>query len=354
MSSPWVFEQLETPKGSNGPKTLKLANYAAPFGRPRQKPVIKDKLTVRNQVVRYPGNSKAPTRHFFGTHREPSVLTGRWMDSNLGVGEAKNLVAAWDDFIDDQVLCRISWGDNLSYTGFIESLETEWESPAQVAWTMNLLLDEKDTSNVRVAVPALSLDQSTSQLQKVLADLFPGIDQPQGFSPDPAWSPDLQDSVDQIVSDIAQFSANLNNVIGQLSNLESATFFELQRFRSAIHGIKTAVLQYEAITDNLRNDTALFVRQADSDIAWFTFTSNEDIGTTTLYAILADMELDAEKAQRGKTTLSYVAIQGDTWESISTQFYDSPSGANKIRQANGVQFGALPQAGKTYQIPFSP
>jgi hypothetical protein len=62
----WRFEQLAGDK-----KTLILAGYSAPFGRPRQKAVVRDKVQIREKTTRYPGSSGPPTRHIFGDDYEP-------------------------------------------------------------------------------------------------------------------------------------------------------------------------------------------------------------------------------------------------------------------------------------------
>jgi len=62
--------------------TVVLSGYSAPFGRPRQKAVVKEIIKSRVQTTNYPGRL-LPTRHSFGIMYEPIELTGRWMTKML-------------------------------------------------------------------------------------------------------------------------------------------------------------------------------------------------------------------------------------------------------------------------------
>lgn len=341
MSTEWRFEQLDGPK-----RIIKLVGYAAPFGRPRQKPLYSDKNSLRQTVTRYPDSIKEPTHHTFGTRRHDLELSGRWMDNKLGAGAAAALVAQFDQFVDDAVRCRVSWGDVNSYVGYLESIESRWESSTQVAWTLVFSTDSKDGDAVVRTIPELDHKKNTQRLVDALGiQLVPALNARGG------WKPDLLDAIDSAIASIAGFTGSLAKIAGQFSNLESATANELQRFRGAINQLRTAIVKYENTIGFALADFALFVRQSETDIAWFQYQHMASRQNSIALAILADLERDCVLAERGKNKTSYTARTGDTWESIAIQIYGDPEGADALRAANGVKLGVLPVPGKKYKVP---
>ncbi len=346
MGIPWKFEQT----GSN-PKTLTLEGYSAPFGRPRQKAVCEEEFGVRVQTVRYPGNDGPPTRHLLGTKwTDEFQLTGRWMDRKLGGAGLANLkVDEWQRFIAEQKNLRISWGDIVSYTGMIEKIKIGRESPSEVVWTLYILIDEREGFRETRPLPPRNF-ASKKRDYDLAASNFVSTSKLQ-FNTHRDWSPDLLDVMDSTLSSLASFSASLNKAVRQFDNITSATSASLQRLRMSIHGVKTAFINYMHTIDNVVIDTALFIRQSESDINWFAYKQDQNVQASVILGILADMDREAEIAERGRSRTTYTGRNGDSWEMVGVQFFGDPDGADLIRQANGVRYGELPTSGRIYQIP---
>lgn len=344
MAQAWTFEQLGGEK-----KILTLSGWGAPFGRPRQKAVTREKIVLRHTATRYHGQS-TPTRHIFGHHWEDGQrLNGRWMDKDLGPGGTNDQIDNWQTFVSDEQPVRISWGAIVSYVGLIESLEIGRESEAEATWDLAFLIDTRDGIKARTN-PSGSGDASLLARQLAQENpIFSGAAQKIKSSAD--WQPDVLDALDSLFSNVAAASAALNKISNEIQTFETASISVLQRFRGAIHQFKTASLALRDAVDSYEIHKALFTRQADADIQWFLFRSQADVDFMLMQDLLADADKQAELAERGRATTSYVAKIGDTWESISNIVYGGPSGANKIRQANGIRYGQLPVPGTTYQIP---
>jgi hypothetical protein len=340
-SNVWRFEQLEDPF-----KTLTLAGSAAPYGRPRQKPVLTDKLMVRQQVVRYPDNASLPTRHIFGSHRENWEITGRWMDRRLGDGAVADLVDAWESFVRDKRRVSVAWGATVAYTGVIESFQVAWESPTEVVWTLLLSVDEKDGDQVPRA--SHLIDHAT-QVDIIIGEIQNAATQK--LKSDPGWHPDILDSIDTLVSAVSVATSAVYQIAHSFSNLEAATFQELNRFRAGLNQLRTAIITMEDTLTAAKVDTYTLSRESKSDIAWYNFLTSNSINNYAILADIADLMRASDLAARGKNFTTYTAATGDTWERISTIEYGIPDYADKIRQANAVRYGVLPIAGTKYKIP---
>lgn len=339
----WKFTQLDGPKD-----TLILAGYEAPFGRPRQKAILKDKLTVRQQVTRYPDSIIQPTRHIFGSHREDQEITGRWMDRKLGKGAAQQHVTEWERFVNAKVRIQITWGNILSYKAFIESIETAWESPTEVAWTMRLLIDSKDDDVVARGQTTTPLPDKIAQMNTDLAIIGKGS--PSRVSVDKIWEPDLFDIIGTIASKIAIVTSAIAGLANGFDNLKTATIAQLHQLKAACHQLKTAMNTFELALDPPL-DTALSSRESESDMKHRNFQFTSSISFNEVLAVIAGILRDIDIAERGNTFTNYTARTGDTWESISQQFYGNVDGAADIRAANGIKFGNLPAPGTKYFIP---
>ena len=139
----WTFVQLGPPN-----KTMTLSGYSAPFGRQRQKAVVRDAVTIRESTTYYAGASGPPTRHVFGNKLEQWELTGRFMDPAAGSGYAKTQTDYVKQFVLDAQPVEIRWGDIVGARGFIKSFDPGRESEFQVEWKMTVLVDE-DIRNAR-------------------------------------------------------------------------------------------------------------------------------------------------------------------------------------------------------------
>ena len=346
----WIFRQMS---GSD-PKTITLEGYAAPFGRPRQKPVVKDKLELRNARVQYPGSDNV-TRHVFGTKRAPITLAGRWMDKFLGIGRSAELIRAFEALVADGRLCAISWGSIVSYVGLPTSIEIDRESETEVAWILEIDIDRRadrttarteylqSDSTVGAKIQELLLESKLRDWEKTGI-----ITQPGGG---PELKPQLLDTVGDILGTIGTATSQVAKFANQVDDFEKASVNTLQQFRANIHQIKTG---YVALTDTMSAipiDASLFVRQADDDIKFLTFQNKTEYETLVLLQILADLERSTNRIETGLSTTSYTARDGDTWEFMATKYYADAGKSDIIRQANGIRYGERPSAGRTYLVP---
>lgn len=343
MSS-WIFTQLPP-----GPATqLTLSGWAAPFGRPRQKPVVGTGTKLRVATTRYPGNDGPPTRHAFGSMERDWDLNGRWMDKDLGAGGAQFVAQQWKTFVNDKRITRIAWGDNLSYTGLIESIEVDWESPTEAVWRMHILIDSDDGEPKARSSTSTDTVQVVPDIEDAMAAVaklptrIPSLDTLTG---------ELFDTLDSFISPISSLGASAVHFANSIDSFETATVDELQRLRTGLAQFRTAYTTLSDTMDAISDDAFLFDRQADDDIQWLSEKAAAAVRSVALLASIASTQRQIDIATRGVTATAYIAKPGDTWESISTAMYGGPADAGKIRAANGVRFGELPMAARQYQIP---
>lgn len=340
----WIFHQLEPPS-----KTITLSGASAPFGRPRQKPVVSDGVELREQTVRYPGNN-TPTRHIFGVKYDDLELTGRWRDTFLGPDGAQKQVLAMQEFVEDQVRVLITWGNIISYTGYIKHFIPKREAPYEVSWELRFLVDTPvRNQSFPPAKVKLTIANYALLVQKELQD---GVLLNRLTSRDlPGIHPDFLDSLDDFVSNIVGFTGNLVNLANQVKSFESALASDISKLRAAIGQVKTALLTISNTLFAAKNEALFIYHSADSDIRWLTGLATFDASATRAFALMAEFDRQCEIAERGKLTRSYVAVIGDSWEGISARYFSGPEGAGAIRAANGIRGGAMPIPGTTYIIP---
>jgi len=348
LGQTWTFEQTVA---SGAAKKIELRGYAAPFGRPRQRPVIKEEFSVRHHETRYPGFNGPPTRHFFGTRwgDAAAVLSGRWTDRDLGLGGTEQMISNWQSFIGDQRECLIHWGSIVTYTGFVEKLSIGRESATEVNWTLNLLIDNKDLADV-IAVDdhhdvkdtMKDIDDLTIVGLGSLPKRLPSLD---------ALTGELVDQVDDLVSSMNQAGALVVRLGNTLTNLSEATFNEVERLRAGGRQFRTAFVKLSTTVDSIGDNALLLDRQAEDDLSWMLFSRVAKVQEKRVLLSLADMEDSLDRANGGTPGSVYRARGGDSWESISTHFFGGPGSADAIRAANGIRFAEQPVAGRTYQIP---
>ncbi len=354
-TSGWTFEQL----GNKGTKSLRLQGYNAPFGRPRKDPVLKETIKSRVQTTNYPGRSGRPTRHSFGINWEPMELKGRWMTKMMtGTDTANSVASDWTAFIKDEIQCRISWGNIVSYIGYIEELELARESSDQIAWKMRILVDTNDDSttqdhNRKETPPSqashladfelykrkldfrlLSLGGIQVAMQDALLGLATALDGPLHT---------MQTLVGQI--------ADLTDVRTNAGNLWSA----LEHLRSTISDIVDTHNQILVLITYQPIKNILYARDPVVDILWSQFQSDFEFLSIDFLASMAAMDRQAELAQREQFTKVIRAngvsfnLAGESWESLSIRATGSADGASRIRAANGG--GLFAHTGETYIVP---
>lgn len=343
----WGFQQIDGPSSQR--KTLVLQGWNAPFGRPRQGPVIKELIRSRIQTTRYPGTS-SQSRHAFGINWEPTEMHGRWMTkSTLGItGEEANDVAdAWTDFVKDERTCRIAWGDIVSYVGYIEELELGRESEHEIAWRMKIQIDQRDAAisatilppNVPVKDALDKTFESIAKLQEIKAPVLPNL------------SPDFLESLDDLAGQLNKPAAELAKLSAQFGDIEKAAFSTIEHFRGAITGVRFALVNVRDTILSEEIDHAILVRTAKADLEWSKYVNSVDNLTSFMLDDLNKMDRKAELAEKQDATKFVLARDGDSWEDLSTRSTGGPDRANEIRQLNGIRYGTRPEAGELYVVP---
>lgn len=343
MSAIWTFKQLRTGK------ELQLYGSIAPYGRPRQGPVVKELIRVNVQSTNYPGSKAPPTRHVFGSSWEPMDLHGRWMTrfiTEQGV-DANVMANRWTAFVRDELPLRISWGNLASYEGMITELELARESEHEIAWRMNILVDRRldiSTESPTRVYRFVSEDVSS------LLDLFEVLYTPPDL---PELTLSIFDYLDNIAGLLKGYTAQLVDYANLADELERQSFSTIQSFRGVLANIETALTQIQLVASNGVTDAALLVRRSESDLAWYQYILKADVAATNAIAIIRDMDrrLQTSYTRSSGASKFVTALDQDTWESISTRSTGGPDMAGAIREANGIKYGQLPSPGEIYIVP---
>lgn len=338
----WTFTQLGPPF-----KTLILSGWSAPYGRQRQKPVVEDGIKIREATTYYPGFDGPPTRHVFGAQYTPWDLTGRFQDPVGGAGYAKSQTEYIKQFVLDQQPVRISWGDIASVNGFIDEFTPSREAEAQVAWKMHILVDEDLRADKGATANYVRTPKSYLPLPADIASIAPPPPRP-----DAVYKPSILEGLDNAVSSFNSAIANVVQITNAIDSFEKALAGDIKRLRAGIGQVRTAALNLGTTMQSIQTDAFLVRRLATSDIEGLGYLAKSTVSLTALLGKLAELDRQAEIAERGKASTSYVAQLGDTWESLSTKFYNAPDKAQKIRDANAIRGGGQPEAGRSYKIPF--
>lgn len=337
----WRFEQLGGEK-----KVLELDGYQAPFGRPRQKALFTEIIKVNIQTTRYPGSKGPPTRHIFGSHWEDMELTGRWMSKTM-TRSSETLAATWSRFVRDEQRLRVSWGNVLSYTAFIEELHLGRESADEIVWKMKLTVDKNDEVAVFTQI------KTPARVAEVMAEvtLFLSKSQRQLEVVSPDMSTDFVDALGQLAAIANVPSAFLARFAGELDDLEKGTFTAIQQFRNAVTGLGTSLIGIRETILTAEIDSVMVVRHAETDIAWLEYQLEFDAESSAILASLRELDRRAELYAQSEVSKIVTAEDGDTWESLAIRATGGISRAGEIRTANGAKYGERPVSGVAYLVP---
>lgn len=345
MGKEWKFTQL-----GGARRVMTLAGAVAPHGRPRQGPVVADGVKLRHARVYYPdGANEPPTTHVFGAEWADWELKGRFSDVHLGKGGTKDLIQQWQSFVMDGQTVQIDWGDILSARGIVDSFTPERESEFECAYSIVILIDQRDIQGGQSAIviprPPLAICQALQAELDANIDAIPTLPHAGDLRPD------FLDSLEENVANINGLSASLINIAGEIDAFADATVDQFERLRAGVAQMRTAVNRLRGTIETTENDAALLARAADTDVQWFAERAAIDVSTMRMLALLEELDREAEIARRSRVFAVYVARLGDSWESIATQFFGGPDDAGAIREANGVRYGELPTPGREYAIP---
>lgn len=338
----WTFAQIEGP--SSDRKTLELEGWKAPFGRARQEPVIRELIKSRIQTTRYPGSNNQ-ARHAFGTNWEPVDLKGRWMTKQGGL-TAREMADAWTDFVRDERTIRISWGYIVSYTGYIEELELGREDEHNIAWRMHVHIDKRDDIRHAELLPTVDPTENYN----AMFDSFIFSDGKAVIPEIPELEPTFLESLENLAAELNKPAAAFAKAIGEIDDFRKESFATLQAFRGTVSNMFTALAELHDFVVNTTVDEAILVRTAESDIAWVEYQLNLDNQVAILYDQLTTYDRLADQAQVDAQSKFVLAVDGDSWESISIRATGSADKAGAIRSLNGAQYGERPTPGESYLV----
>lgn len=346
MANDWVFRQTTGPVGNR--KDITLSGWSAPFGRPRKDPLFKEIIKSRVQVTNYPGSSGS-TRHAFGINWESMELKGRWMTKAQLEMSAADFAEQWIAFVKDELPIQMSWGNIVSYQGYIEELELAYESPDEIAWRLKVQIDQRDDIAKNAPISGYTtkpLGPSPTDLAAFLGD--------RGFKPPAPLIPNLQpgflDSLDLALGELSKPVAELNALGDELNDYTKAAFSTLQHARGTLSGLATAAVNMRDAIINAGIDEAILIRTAVADIQWVQYQANADNQAQMFLEQIGQADNAMAQAQTGTGTKFITARDNDTWESISIRATGSADQAATIRSINGARYGTKPTPGETYLV----
>lgn len=338
----WTFEQL-----SGDRRILVLSGGSAPFGRPRDKPVVETPIEVRSERVYYPG-SDSPTRHVFGHRFLDMELTGRLRDRFLGAGGAlakKNEVAA---FVADKQPVSVTWGDVGKWTGFIKRWHPKVEAEREIPWEMTVEVDADETSNEGQLGLNLKQPPSPSAIVGLITLAMFDLDRATSTARIPGTLSDLVGGLFDLVTNAV---GAFQNVADQIGDFKSATLAQLNSLASNARRAKQTVVALRDTFCSLPADAATLRDSAAEAVKFLTAQVTTETSTRQLLDSFTAAERSAAVTRAGRVLTTYVARDGDSWEGISMIFYFDPSRGNDVRDANEVPAGQSPVAGVEYVVP---
>lgn len=352
---PWIFTQL-----GGEQKTLELRGWSAPFGRPRQKAVAHLGEHIRQSKKFYPGVT-APTRQVWGDAFDDIELEGRFMDSELGVNGAKAKVRECQEFKRDKQKIRVEWGDMIGVVGIMTVFDPGFEAEGEVTWKIVIEVDENVLLTKRPK--AVTLNASVAPLiAKIAQDAAPLFLAPSLLSQLQGLSNALVDFVDDQISVVTGAFGTLAVAADGIASLEQAGEGELSRLRGGILQAVTATItladMYESIdkadetsaggfldVESVATMSSPWTSDENARLAWSRFRLQQTVIMNQILAELAEIDAQAELAERGIVTTTTIARPGDTWESLAVRLYNDVNQAATLRAANGAAYGSLPVPG---------
>lgn len=342
---PWTLKQT-----GGDQKTLTLSGWSAPFGRPRQKAVVRNGVKVRQKTKRYPGNDQ-PTRHIFGTEEMPFELSGRFRGRELGgPNGVRAKVQEVKDFVRDCQSVQIIWPDYINVQGFIEEFDSGIESQAEVEWTMRILIDADNfraSSTSSVPSRQTNTTADAEQILQLSTSLTTLPDTPEAD----AINPDFFDSLDDAISSITGAVGQLVDIANQIQDIESATAAQLRRLEAGIGQAQTAMLTMLQTMQNAQQDSIYLANDGTASLAWVAISTAAQLDAYIALDLLASMSNQAQQADTGSTNTTAQVQDGDTWEKIALRVYGGIDGADLLKRANGVKGGTKPKPGQVLHVP---
>lgn len=342
---PWRFEQLGGAK-----RILVLAGWAAPFGGPRAGAVVRTPVEIRSERVYYPGKT-TPTRHLFGRKFPDWELRGRFRDRAPapmgGTGFAKRKTEEVRSFVAEQQMVSITWGDIvIASRALIVSFDPGYEAEREVEWILRIEVDELDDTadpgaTFTRAKPPADYTQALLDSLDVIGRKIAVLDLPG----------DMLRSLDEIFGVVTKSVGELELVLTGVQTFRDAPFAALSKAQETQQTAHRGVSQLRETLATIPQDALVFRDSADATVKLLTTQAQLEAEFIKMLIELADMDRAAAVAKAGRAKTSYAARTGDTWESISSQFFGRPDRAADIRDINAVSAGQNPVAGVEYLIP---
>ena len=347
----WTFEQL-----SGERKTLVLADWDAPKGRPGQTPIYKAKLVARQSETYYPGNDE-PSRHIYGGKHEPIELEGKFRDAFGGKGYAQRMAEAARNFYNEKLQCRIIWHGTdspfASYVGIIESIECSPESSGVWGWKISIAIDRdlKLAPTFRKQPDREPFKDRMAQVNSAIRDMMDwGKREKKSFSTfPPSLDFGLSDFLDSVANYVNGPITMLNSMADQLEDMSKATMASIKRAQAGAHQLKTGLIKAKQAFEDVRLDAAVVSNRASEDIKFLRSQADFSQGAIAAIKEADKLRRYLVQAEQGMIRHSMVALDGDTWEAMASRSLSDASRAADIQRLNN-EFG-LPVPGTRYLIP---
>jgi hypothetical protein len=344
-SQPWEIAQ-QGPPG----KTVTLGGASAPHGRRRKAPVADTEFELRMEEFFYPG-VRSPGWNIFGDRESPIILRGRFMDSELGPRGALAKLLEVKDLIKDGVKCAIRWGSLLTYVGLPHKIRAGREDAAEIAYELTIKVAFDGDLGRRLALP----DPPTSPFDQaqLIADKTKEITDilRKGIAPNEELFPDFLAPFEDLINAVNGAVAEFLHAAEAIDDFESALAGDIRRLVGGIGQVRTAMLTLNQALDNAILDAAIINRTAANEYAFARGVADGDLAAIDILALLADLDVQARRAEQGRTFKTIVAREGDTWEDIARRELGSADAAQSIKDANNIRYAEKPFGGRSYLIP---
>ncbi|HEX2879116.1 MAG TPA: hypothetical protein VHO25_06230 [Polyangiaceae bacterium] len=305
--------------------------------------MVEEETELREESVYYAGNN-TPTRHLFGLKNEPYILKGRWMDGALGgPGSAKAKRDEVKRIQRMQLPVSVSWGEAIYVFGIIKRLKSSWESQAEIAWELEILIDDDADQ-----LSEKTFEQKTpTDYSKRLRLVFDSMVE---SGSDTALKVPIQDALGLIVGALLQPIADLEAIANEMKSIKDGTIGQIRRFRAGLAMTRRAMGTFRGLFESTSPELALAFQDASAEVGLTARQAQTSRQITEAFAEIAEAERDARRAEVSKIRSVVTAQPGDTWESISVQVYGDASRAAELRSANDVGTSS-PVPGETYVAP---
>lgn len=339
---PLTFEQLGGAK-----RKIALYGWDGPHGRARQGAVLRPAVEMRATRTRYPGNpdGSSVTRHVFGPEFPDIEMKGRFRKARV-----QEKVDAWRQFVAEGQRVRVTWGVMVVCEGFIRHFDPGIEAAnksgaTEVEWTMKVEVDIypdllKKRDKLQGTKPPVDY---TNLIRASLLNAKAGLDTA-------AYTGSVLDSIAAAAEAVADVVDNLSNLTDGLSDFKNTAFGTLNRIRGYA---QTAIRKGQELREFVESSSDEFRQIGDRFNELQTQVAAPTV-TEQLQAMMRESRALDDAASRaiiGRTKTTYVAKDGDTWESIASMQYGGPGRANDIRNANLAGPGESVQPGREYLIP---